>query len=85
MQDGAGPLRGALFDQVVKEFRSEYAAAVTACAQRIHGALAENRHSIRVALERFGVNGQPGVMQEQVTCPYRVFAYLWLVNSRRTF
>ncbi|KAL3146191.1 hypothetical protein ABBQ32_002897 [Trebouxia sp. C0010 RCD-2024] len=31
-------LRGALFDQLVKELRSEYAAAVTACAQRIHKA-----------------------------------------------
>lgn len=63
-QDTA-PLRGALFDQLVKELRSEYAAAVTACAQRIHKALAENRHSIRSALDKFGVSGDPGVMQEQ--------------------
>ena len=66
-QDGA-PLRGALFDQLVKELRSEYAAAVTACAQRIHKALADNRHSIRSALERFGVSGDAGVMQEQAGC-----------------
>lgn len=63
-QDTA-PLRGALFNQMVKELRSEYAAAVTACAQRIHKALAENRHSIRSALDKFGVSGDPGVMQEQ--------------------
>ncbi len=66
VQDAGGPARGALFDQIVKELRSEYAAAVTACAQRIHSALAENRRSIRAALERYGVNGGPGAMQEQV-------------------
>ena len=61
----AAPLRGALFDQLVKELRSEYAAAVTACAQRIHRALADRRRSIRLALDKYGVSGDPGVMQEQ--------------------
>lgn len=62
-----GPRRGALFNQLVKELRSEFAAAVTACAQRIHTALADNRCSIRAALEQYGVTGDSGVIQEQVT------------------
>lgn len=62
-----GPRRGALFNQLVKELRSEFAAAVTACAQRIHSALADSTCSIRAALEQFGVTGDSGVMQEQVT------------------
>ena len=66
---GAPPLRGALFDQLVKELRSEYAAAVTACAGRIHTALGEGRGSIRTALDKYGVNGDPGIMQEQAHPP----------------
>lgn len=66
--EDAAPLRGALFDQLVKELRSEYAAAVTACAQRIHKALAEGRRKgrIRSVLDKYGMSSDPGIMQEQV-------------------
>ena len=65
LDQDAAPRRGALFDQLVKELRSEYAAALPACAQRIQMALAENERSIRAALKKYGVNGEAGVMQEQ--------------------
>jgi len=66
-QEGEGPKRGALFNQLVKELRSEYAAAVTACAQRIHSALADHRCSIRAALEKYGITNDSAVLMEQVT------------------
>ena len=66
-QEGEGPKRGALFNQLVKELRSEYAAAVTACAQRIHSALADYRCSISAALEKYGITNDSAVLMEQVT------------------
>lgn len=74
--ENAAPLRGALFDQLVKELRSEYAAAVTACAQRIHSSLAQHKCSIRAGLERYGVSGNPGVMQEQASPLVKLTAML---------
>ncbi|KAL0038366.1 hypothetical protein WJX77_003765 [Trebouxia sp. C0004] len=65
-QEGEGPQRGALFNQLVKELRSEYAAAVTACAQRIHSALADHRCSIRAALEKYGIANDSAVLMEQM-------------------
>ncbi|KAL0048962.1 hypothetical protein WJX82_003343 [Trebouxia sp. C0006] len=65
-QEGKGPKRGALFNQLVKELRSEYAAAVTACAQRIHSALADHRCSIRAALEKYGITNDSAVLMEQM-------------------
>lgn len=65
-QEGEGPKRGALFNQLVKELRSEYAAAVTACAQRIHSALADHRCSIRAALEKYGITNDSAVLMEQI-------------------
>ncbi len=72
-QEGEGPKRGALFNQLVKELRSEYAAAVTACAQRIHSALADHSCSIRAALEKYGITIDSAVLMEQVTalCAFR--------------
>ncbi|KAA6421600.1 MAG: hypothetical protein FRX49_08543 [Trebouxia sp. A1-2] len=65
-QEGKGPKRGALFNQLVKELRSEYAAAVTVCAQRIHSALADHRCSIRAALEKYGIINDSAVLMEQM-------------------
>lgn len=66
-QEGEGPKRGALFKQLVKELRSEYATAVTACAQRIHSALADHRCSIRAALDKYGITNDSAVLMDQVT------------------
>ena len=74
----AGPHLGAQFAQLVKELRSEYAAAVTACAERIAGALFQRPgYSINATLHRHGISGTPSIMQQQVpvwhsdgvTCP----------------
>ena len=63
----AGPHLGAQFAQLVKELRSEYAAAVTACAERIAGALFQRPgYSINASLHRHGVTGTPTIMQQQV-------------------
>jgi len=40
---------------------------VTACAQRIHSALADHRRSIRAALEKYGTTNDSAVLMEQVT------------------
>ncbi len=77
-QEGKGPKRGALFNQLVKELRSEYAAAVTACAQRIHSALADHRCSIRAALENYGITNDSAVLMEQVTT-------LWALKAAFNF
>ena len=64
----AGPHLGAQFAQLVKELRSEYAAAVTACAERIAGALFQRPgYSINASLHRHGVTGTPTIMQQQVS------------------
>ena len=63
----AGPHLGAQFAQLVKELRSEYAAAVTSCAERIAGALfLRPGYSINTTLQRHGITGTPTVMQQQV-------------------
>lgn len=63
----AGPHLGAQFAQLVKELRSEYAAAVTACAERIAGALFQRPgYSINATLHRHGISGTPSIMQQQV-------------------
>ncbi|DBB16594.1 TPA: hypothetical protein ACH3X3_014851 [Trebouxia sp. C0006] len=65
--DGPGPHLGAQFAQLVKELRSEYAAAVTACAERIAGALFQRPgYSINATLHRHGISGTPSIMQQQV-------------------
>ncbi|KAL3142941.1 hypothetical protein ABBQ38_003227 [Trebouxia sp. C0009 RCD-2024] len=65
--DGPGPHLGAQFAQLVKELRSEYAAAVTACAERIAGALFQRPgYSINATLHRHGISGTPTIMQQQV-------------------
>jgi len=67
---GAGPHLGAQFAQLVKELRSEYAAAVTACAERIAGALFQRPgYSINATLHRHGISGTPSIMQQQVCSP----------------
>ena len=64
----AGPHLGAQFAQLVKELRSEYAAAVTSCAERIAGALfLRPGYSINTTLQRHGITGTPTVMQQQVS------------------
>ena len=72
-----GPHLGAQFAQLVKELRSEYAAAVTACAERIAGALFQRPgYSINATLHCHGISGTPSIMQQQVlpfaTCTYPV-------------
>lgn len=68
MPDGfSGPKLGAQFAQLVKELRSEYAGAVTACAQRIAGGVfGMAGRSILRALQIHGVSGTPAIMQQQV-------------------
>lgn len=68
MPDGfSGPKLGAQFAQLVKELRSEYAGAVTACALRIaSGVFGMAGRSILRALQAHGVSGTPAVMQQQV-------------------
>ena len=62
-----GPHLGAQFAQLVKELRSEYAAAVTGCAERIAGALFQRPgYSINATLHRHGITGTPSIMQQQV-------------------
>lgn len=52
----------------MKELRSEYAAAVTACAERIAGALFQRPgYSINATLHRHGISGTPSIMQQQVS------------------
>ena len=64
----AGPHLGAQFAQLVKELRSEYAAAVTSCAERIAGALfLRPGYSINTTLQRHGITGTPTVMQQQAS------------------
>ena len=51
----------------MKELRSEYAAAVTGCAERIAGALFQRPgYSINATLHRHGITGTPSIMQQQV-------------------
>jgi hypothetical protein len=68
MPDGcSGPKLGAQFAQLVKELRSEYAGAVTACAFRIASSVfGMPGRSILRALDAHGVSGTPAVMQQQV-------------------
>ncbi|KAK9806759.1 hypothetical protein WJX72_001747 [[Myrmecia] bisecta] len=62
-----GPHLGAQFAQLVKELRSEYAAAVTNCAERIATALFVSQgRSIHAILQRYGLTGTPAIMQQQV-------------------
>ena len=71
-----GPHLGAQFAQLVKELRSEYAAAVTACAERIAGALFQRPgYSINATLHRHGISGTPSIMQQQVL-PFAICTYL---------
>ncbi len=71
-----GPHLGAQFAQLVKELRSEYAAAVTACAERIAGALFQRPgYSINATLHRHGISGTPSIMQQQVL-PFAICMYL---------
>lgn len=70
-----GPHLGAQFAQLVKELRSEYAAAVTACAERIAGALFQRPgYSINATLHRHGISGTPSIMQQQVL-PFAICTY----------
>jgi hypothetical protein len=62
----AGPALGAQFAQLVKELRSEYAGAVTACAARIAQGVFRGANSIQRILEQHGVTGNMSVMQSQV-------------------
>lgn len=65
--DGHGPHLGAQLAQLVKELRSEYAAAVTACAERISAALfLRPGYSINTILHQHGIPGTPTIMQQQV-------------------
>ncbi|EIE27268.1 hypothetical protein COCSUDRAFT_55287 [Coccomyxa subellipsoidea C-169] len=62
-----GPELGAQFAQLVKELRSEYAGAVTACAARIaQGVFGPSGRSILRILEHHGITGTPTLMQQQV-------------------
>lgn len=62
-----GPELGAQFAQLVKELRSEYAGAVTACAARIaQGVFGPSGRSILRILEQHGITGTPTLMQQQV-------------------
>lgn len=62
-----GPELGAQFAQLVKELRSEYAGAVTACAARIaQGVFGPSGRSILRILEQHGIAGTPTLMQQQV-------------------
>ena len=63
-----GPELGAQFAQLVKELRSEYAGAVTACAARIaQGVFGPSGRSILRILEQHGITGTPTLMQQQAS------------------
>ena len=63
----SGPELGAQFAQLVKELRSEYGGAVTACAARIAAGVFGPPHtSILRILQTHGISGTPALMQQQV-------------------
>ena len=64
----SGPALGAQFAQLVKELRSEYGGAVTACAARIAAGVfnAPPGRSILRILQQHGITGTPTLMQQQV-------------------
>lgn len=85
MPDGfSGPKLGAQFAQLVKELRSEYAGAVTACALRIaSGVFGMAGRSILRALQAHGVSGTPAVMQQQVGPLYNHVIYRLIVKQKQ--
>lgn len=75
----SGPELGAQFAQLVKELRSEYGGAVTACAARIAAGVfnAPPGRSILRILQQHGITGTPTLMQQQVSCCVLPFLALY--------
>lgn len=63
-----GPQLGAQFAQLVKELRSEYAGAVTGCAQRIAIAVFSLGPRLLTLLQQHGLTGNPAQTAQEVSC-----------------
>lgn len=61
-----GPQLGAQFAQLVKELRSEYAAAITGCAQRIATVAFSMGPRILTRLQQHGLTGNPAQTAQEV-------------------
>lgn len=64
-----GPQLGAQFAQLVKELRSEYAGAVTGCAQRIATAVFSLGPRVLTLLQQHGLTGNPAQTAQEVRQP----------------
>ena len=62
-----GPQLGAQFAQFVKELRSEYAGAVTGCAQRIVSVVFSMEPRILTRLQQHGLTGNPAQTAQEVS------------------
>ena len=65
-----GPQLGAQFAQLVKELRSEYAGAITGCAQRIATAVFSLGPRVLTLLQQHGLTGNPAQTAQEVRQPY---------------
>ena len=61
-----GPQLGAQFAQLVKELRSEYAGAITGCAQRIAVAVFSLGPRVLTLLQQHGLTGNPAQTAQEV-------------------
>lgn len=61
-----GPQLGAQFAQLVKELRSEYAGAITGCAQRIATAVFSLGPRVLTLLQQHGLTGNPAMTAQEV-------------------
>lgn len=61
-----GPQLGAQFAQLVKELRSEYAGAITGCAQRIASVSFSMGPRILTRLQQHGLTGNPAQTAQEV-------------------
>ena len=61
-----GPQLGAQFAQLVKELRSEYAGAITGCAQRIVSVVFTMEPRILTRLQQHGLTGNPAQTAQEV-------------------